>query len=97
MIDNEFHFIARNTLYARKFTGDSLSVSEMEDLLWSEEFKKCTYQKDVFHFFLQSEQKMLLCYNLFKTDTFLPVFWEALKKSPMLSPRRFFSPGWWWL
>lgn len=87
VIDNEFHFIARNTLYARKFTGDSLSVSEMEDLLWSEEFKKCTYQKDVFHFFLQSEQKMLLCYNLFQNGHFFARILGSIEEESYAVPQ----------
>ena len=87
VIDNEFHFVARNTLYAQKFSGDSLNVSEMEELLWSEEFRACTCRKNVFHFFLQSEQKMLLCYNLFRNGRFFARILGSIEEDSYAVPQ----------
>ena len=54
----------------QKFSGDGLELADLEEIIWTEDFKKCMDQKDVFHFYLQNEQKTLLCYNLFRDGQF---------------------------
>ena len=87
IIDSQFHFVAKNSLYAQKFSGEGLDLADLEDVLWTKEFKKCLEQKDVFHFYLQSEQKTLLCYNLFRDGQFFARILGSIEDDSYAAPQ----------
>lgn len=70
IVNNEFHFIAKNSLYASLFDSDTVDKDELDSIIWTQEFQDCTHRKGVFHFYLKSEKKDLLCFNIVFSNRF---------------------------
>lgn len=70
IINNEFRFIAKNSSYARLFPEDYLKQEEIDTVIWEENFRECTHRKGVFHFYLESIGKDLLCFNIVISNRF---------------------------
>ena len=87
IIDSQFHFVAKNSLYSRRFSGEGLELADLEDVLWTKEFQECIEQKEVFHFYLQSEQKTLLCYNLFRDGQFFARILGSIEDDSCAAPQ----------
>ena len=87
IIDSQFHFVAKNSLYSQKFSGDGLELADLEEIIWTEDFKKCMDQKDVFHFYLQNEQKTLLCYHLFRDGQFFARILGSIEEESYRDPQ----------
>ena len=63
--DNRFHFLAKGQWYQEQFPAEVLDQDEMNELIWQEDFRQCLHWNSVFHLPLKTEEKDLLCCNIF--------------------------------
>lgn len=79
IIDNNFESIAQNSWYRYIMEQSGLEHPEMDSVIWTRHFHDCTFRKGVFHFYLENEQKDLLCFNIILSGCFYARFLASIE------------------
>lgn len=70
IINNEFRFVAKNSLYASLFPEEFLKREEIDSVIWEEDFRECIHRKGIFHYYSESVGKDMLCFNIVINNRF---------------------------
>lgn len=62
--DNRYKYLAMGPVYEAMFPSEEVRQDEIDEIVWTEEFRQCGKKRGVFYFALESAGKDLLCYNI---------------------------------
>lgn len=68
--DNQLNYMAMGPVYEAMFPSEEVRRDELDEIIWTEEFRQCVKKRGVFYFALESAGKDLLCYNIVMNQKF---------------------------